>query len=145
LEASPPRQRERAGQWSSAHAAACGGLAAQREDSVTLLVGGDHPGDVARRMARELGGYLGVPVTGGGAGPVAGPQQVPGAYAEAQRCASALLALGRAGDGASAAELGFVDEVIRPRELRRRLCEHLRRLRNKKDEGPKRKHGNIPL
>jgi propionyl-CoA carboxylase beta chain len=44
-----------------------------------------------------------------------------------------------------AAELGFVDEVIRPRELRRRLCEHLRRLRNKKDEGPKRKHGNIPL
>ncbi|HEU4578490.1 MAG TPA: acyl-CoA carboxylase subunit beta [Polyangiaceae bacterium] len=44
-----------------------------------------------------------------------------------------------------AAELGFVDEVIRPRELRRRLWEHLRRLRNKKDEGPRRKHGNIPL
>ena len=108
----PPRQRERAGQWSSAHAAACGGLAAQREDSVTLLVGGDHPGDVARRMARELGGYLGVPVTGGGAGPVAGPQQVPEAYAEAQRCASALLALGRAGDGASAAELGFVGLLV---------------------------------
>jgi propionyl-CoA carboxylase beta chain len=44
-----------------------------------------------------------------------------------------------------AAELGFIDEVIRPRELRRRLCEHLRRLRHKKDDGPKRKHGNIPL
>jgi propionyl-CoA carboxylase beta chain len=44
-----------------------------------------------------------------------------------------------------AAELGFVDEVIRPRELRRRLCECLRRLRHKRDEGPKRKHGNIPL
>ena len=44
-----------------------------------------------------------------------------------------------------AAELGFVDEVIRPRELRRRLCECLRRLRHKKDDGPKRKHGNIPL
>jgi propionyl-CoA carboxylase beta chain len=44
-----------------------------------------------------------------------------------------------------AAELGFVDEVIRPRELRRRLCESLRRLRNKKDDGPRRKHGNIPL
>jgi len=44
-----------------------------------------------------------------------------------------------------AAELGFVDEVIRPRELRKRLVECLRRLRNKKDEGPKRKHGNIPL
>jgi DNA-binding PucR family transcriptional regulator len=87
-------------------------LAAQREDNVTLLVGGDHPGDVARRMARELGGYLGVPVTGGGAGPVAGPQQVPEAYAEAQRCASALLALGRSGDGASAAELGFVGLLV---------------------------------
>jgi GAF domain-containing protein len=108
----PPRHRERAAQWSAAQAAACGGLAAQREDDVTLLVGGDHPGDAARRMARELGGYLGVPVTGGGAGPVAGPQQVPGAYAEAQRCASALLALGRAGDGASAAELGFVGLLV---------------------------------
>ena len=85
----PPPHRERAAQWSAAHAAACGGLAAQREDGVTLLVGGEHPGDAARRMARELGGYLGVPVTGGGAGPIAGPQQVPAAYAEAQRCASA--------------------------------------------------------
>jgi propionyl-CoA carboxylase beta chain len=44
-----------------------------------------------------------------------------------------------------AAELGFVDEVIRPQELRKRLCESLRRLRNKKDDGPRRKHGNIPL
>jgi GAF domain-containing protein len=108
----PPRHRERAAQWSSGHAAACGGLAAQREDDVTLLVGGEHPGDAARRMARELGAYLGVPVTGGGAGPVTTPQQVPEAYAEAQRCASALLALGRAGDGASAAELGFVGLLV---------------------------------
>jgi GAF domain-containing protein len=107
-----PRQRERAAQWSAAHAAACGGLAAQRDGNVTLLVDGDHPGDAARRMARELGAYLGVPVTAGGAGPLAGPQQVPIAYAEAQRCASSLMALGRAGDGASAAELGFVGLLV---------------------------------
>jgi propionyl-CoA carboxylase beta subunit len=44
-----------------------------------------------------------------------------------------------------AAELGFIDEVIRPRDVRRRLTECLRLLRNKRDEGPKRKHGNIPL
>jgi propionyl-CoA carboxylase beta chain len=44
-----------------------------------------------------------------------------------------------------AAELGFIDEVIRPRDLRRRLCECLRMLRNKRDDGPRRKHGNIPL
>jgi propionyl-CoA carboxylase beta chain len=44
-----------------------------------------------------------------------------------------------------AAELGFIDEVIQPRELRRRLSECLRRLRHKKVDGPRRKHGNIPL
>ncbi|MFI7597949.1 helix-turn-helix domain-containing protein [Actinoplanes sp. NPDC049681] len=110
--ACPPRQRDRAAQWSAAHAAACGGLAAQRDGNVTLLVGGEHPGDAARRMVRELGAYLGSPVTGGGAGPLTGPQDVPSAYAEAQRCASALTALGRTGDGASAAELGFVGLLV---------------------------------
>jgi propionyl-CoA carboxylase beta chain len=44
-----------------------------------------------------------------------------------------------------AAELGFVDEVIRPHEVRKRLAECLRLLENKKDQGPRRKHGNIPL
>ncbi len=44
-----------------------------------------------------------------------------------------------------AAELGFVDEVIRPREVRRRLSECLRLLQNKREQGPRRKHGNIPL
>ncbi|MEV6596717.1 helix-turn-helix domain-containing protein [Actinoplanes sp. NPDC051346] len=110
--ACPPRQRDRAAQWSAAHAAACGGLAAQRDGNVTLLVVGEHPGDAARRMVRELGAYLGSPVTGGGAGPLTGPQDVPSAYAEAQRCASALTALGRTGDAASAAELGFVGLLV---------------------------------
>jgi propionyl-CoA carboxylase beta chain len=44
-----------------------------------------------------------------------------------------------------AAALGFVDEVIRPRDLRKRLCECLHLLRDKRDDGPRRKHGNIPL
>jgi propionyl-CoA carboxylase beta chain len=44
-----------------------------------------------------------------------------------------------------AAELGFVDEVIPARLVRRRLCECLALLENKRDEGPRRKHGNIPL
>ena len=44
-----------------------------------------------------------------------------------------------------AAELGFVDEVIQPRAVRRRLVECLRLLENKRDDGPRRKHGNIPL
>jgi acetyl-CoA carboxylase carboxyltransferase component len=44
-----------------------------------------------------------------------------------------------------AAERGFVDDVINPRETRRRLCEDLETLRTKEWTGLKKKHGNIPL
>jgi propionyl-CoA carboxylase beta subunit len=44
-----------------------------------------------------------------------------------------------------AAELGFIDEVIRPRDVRQRLIRYLRLLANKRDEAPRRKHGNVPL
>ncbi|MEV0517301.1 helix-turn-helix domain-containing protein, partial [Nonomuraea sp. NPDC050405] len=47
---------------------------------------------------------------GNRSGDVAG--DVAAAYREARRCAEALIALGRAGDGASAAELGFVGLLI---------------------------------
>ncbi len=44
-----------------------------------------------------------------------------------------------------AAELGYVDEVIEPRMTRSRLVGALRLLRTKREAGPKRKHGNVPL
>jgi propionyl-CoA carboxylase beta chain len=44
-----------------------------------------------------------------------------------------------------AAELGFIDEVIRPRLLRRRLGAALELLRDKRQSLPPKKHGNIPL
>ncbi|MFO0758550.1 MAG: acyl-CoA carboxylase subunit beta [Byssovorax sp.] len=44
-----------------------------------------------------------------------------------------------------AAELGFIDEVIYPRQMRIRLHQSLDLLRDKKDRNPPRKHGNIPL
>jgi propionyl-CoA carboxylase beta chain len=44
-----------------------------------------------------------------------------------------------------AAELGFIDEVIEPRLLRRRLCTYLSLFATKRDRNPPRKHGNIPL
>jgi len=44
-----------------------------------------------------------------------------------------------------AAERGFVDEVIEPRQTRLKIIVALRVLRNKKDTNPPRKHGNIPL
>jgi propionyl-CoA carboxylase beta subunit len=44
-----------------------------------------------------------------------------------------------------AAARGFVDDVIDPRATRPRLISALDMLRNKRDENPVRKHGNIPL
>ncbi|HEY8537173.1 MAG TPA: acyl-CoA carboxylase subunit beta [Vicinamibacterales bacterium] len=44
-----------------------------------------------------------------------------------------------------AASRGFIDEVIRPRDTRRKLIEALSRLSTKRDRNPPRKHGNIPL
>ncbi len=45
----------------------------------------------------------------------------------------------------SAASRGFIDEVIRPRETRRKLIAALRNLENKRERNPPKKHGNIPL
>jgi propionyl-CoA carboxylase beta chain len=44
-----------------------------------------------------------------------------------------------------AASRGFVDEVIRPRQTRRKLVSALARLATKRDRNPPKKHGNIPL
>jgi propionyl-CoA carboxylase beta chain len=44
-----------------------------------------------------------------------------------------------------AAERGYLDDVIEPRETRPRLIAALRSLAGKRDTNPKRKHGNIPL
>ena len=44
-----------------------------------------------------------------------------------------------------AAELGYVDEVLHPRDTRPRLIASLRALENKRQHNPPRKHGNIPL
>jgi propionyl-CoA carboxylase beta chain len=44
-----------------------------------------------------------------------------------------------------AAERGFVDDVIEPRETRSRLIRSLRMLETKVDTMPRKKHGNIPL
>jgi len=40
---------------------------------------------------------------------------------------------------------GFIDDVIMPRDTRRRICRSLSMLRDKKLENPWRKHDNIPL
>ena len=44
-----------------------------------------------------------------------------------------------------AAERGYVDEVILPRQTRRKLILNLQMLQSKRDTMPPKKHGNIPL
>ncbi len=44
-----------------------------------------------------------------------------------------------------AAERGYLDAVIRPRDTRRKLIQALDMLENKRDKNPPKKHGNIPL
>jgi propionyl-CoA carboxylase beta chain len=44
-----------------------------------------------------------------------------------------------------AAERGYVDAVIRPRDTRKKIIQALEMLDNKRDKNPPKKHGNIPL
>ncbi|MDY6765402.1 MAG: carboxyl transferase domain-containing protein, partial [Halobacteria archaeon] len=45
----------------------------------------------------------------------------------------------------SAADRGYVDDVLEPQETRPRLIEDLELLESKRKENPPKKHGNIPL
>ena len=44
-----------------------------------------------------------------------------------------------------AAELGYIDEIIYPKDTRAKLIQALEMCRNKRKTNPPRKHGNIPL
>lgn len=104
--------RQRAVSWAHTFAGTHAGLAATRDGRVVLMVPGTDAGALARSVARELGRVLGRPVTAGAAGPAADPAGLATAFKEADHCATALAALGRVGDGASTAELGFVGLLL---------------------------------
>ncbi|MEU4446118.1 GAF domain-containing protein [Actinosynnema sp. NPDC050801] len=84
----------------------CGGLATWRKDEVVFLLPGTDPGRRARAVVRDLS-TAARPITAGAAS-TEGFDRVAEAYREASDCAQAMLALGRAGEGADAAELGAV-------------------------------------
>ena len=44
-----------------------------------------------------------------------------------------------------AASLGYIDEIIRPRDTRAAIVRALQTLHNKRQTNPRKKHGNIPL
>lgn len=93
-------------------AMACGRYAALvglHAEQVVLLAADDVP---ASKLAAELSAAVDAPVTVGAAGPAAGPSALASAATEAARCVRSLLALGRAGHGATLSDLGFVGQLI---------------------------------
>jgi len=104
--------RQRALSWARTFAAARGGLAAGRDGRIALLLPGSDPAACARTVAKEMGRALSRPVTAGAAGPASSPAGVAPAFHEADSCATALIALGRTGDGAGHTELGYVGLLL---------------------------------
>jgi GAF domain-containing protein/sugar diacid utilization regulator len=104
--------RHRVASWAAAQASEHGGLAADRSGSQILLLPGDDPSAVARRVGRELRANGGGAVTVGAGGPASEPSEVADAYRTAERCAEALVALGLAGTSAGPADLGFVGVLM---------------------------------
>jgi sugar diacid utilization regulator len=106
--------RDRAVAQAGKLAAERSGLAALHDGLVVLCLPEIEPGAAAELVSRELA-VTGRPVTAGGGGPVTGPRAVAGAYAEAERCLAALVTLGRTGQSAGAAELGFFGLLVSDR------------------------------
>ena len=88
-------------------------------DSLTQAIAAARPDMIvpcddlaARLVAKDAARVSGRPMTAGAGGPSSDPASLAGAFAEADRCLSALTALGRVGEGAGAAELGFVGLLL---------------------------------
>jgi hypothetical protein len=88
------------------------GLAGERAGATVLLLPGTDPTAIARDVVHQLHAAIQRPVTAGAAGPGHGPLKPAQLHAEAEHCLSALLALGRIGDAASARDLGFVGLLL---------------------------------
>ncbi|WP_338702612.1 GAF domain-containing protein [Streptomyces sp. Q6] len=90
------------------------GLCCEYEQRAVLLVpdDGTEPGLAARAAADHLAQGLGAPVSVVAAGPCEDPAALPGFYTEGRRCLSAMRVLGLGGDGACAADLGFLGVLL---------------------------------
>lgn len=88
------------------------GLAGVHHDHAVLLAPSQTPGADAAGLAAALGRAVGAPVTVGAARAEDGPAALPAAHAEALRCLTTLCALGRAGDGSTLSELGFLGVLL---------------------------------
>ncbi|WP_331766540.1 GAF domain-containing protein [Embleya sp. NBC_00896] len=108
----PDADRARLGSAVAHLAATAHGLAGEYDGHTVLLLPGDRPAELARRVAADLRTALGRPATAGAAGPARGVAGCADAYAEARRCLESLRALGRVGEGACTDDLGFVGLLL---------------------------------
>jgi DNA-binding PucR family transcriptional regulator len=111
----PAEQRHRASLAAAHLASTHHGLSAVHGDHLDLLLPAlEGPAAAAQLVARELAKATGAPVTCGAASPQSTSvlDDLPGSHDESVRCADTLLALGRAGQGADASDLGFVGFVL---------------------------------
>jgi sugar diacid utilization regulator len=104
--------RQRTFSWASTYASSRGGLAMARQTRIALLLPGTDPGDASLGVIRDLARTRPSGTTAGAAGPATDPAAFAGHFRDADRVASALVALGREGDGASATEMGFVGQLL---------------------------------
>ncbi|WP_407917916.1 helix-turn-helix domain-containing protein [Kitasatospora sp. NE20-6] len=90
------------------------GISAEHGEAVVLLLPADGTpgGQAAAEAAERLARLAGCPVTVGAGRPASGPAALAAAHAEGLRCVRALQVLGRDGDGASAAGLGFLGVLL---------------------------------
>ncbi|WP_084713667.1 helix-turn-helix domain-containing protein [Streptacidiphilus rugosus] len=91
-----------------------GGIGAEHGDTVVLLLpaGPEPVSSAAAAAAAQLSQLTAQPVTVGAAGPAGGVAPLGAAHAEALRTLRALRALGREGEGACAADLGFLGVLL---------------------------------
>ncbi|MDO5738762.1 MAG: GAF domain-containing protein [Ornithinimicrobium sp.] len=116
IDGADPRVRQATGDLAATHS----GLSAEVGDRMVLMLPdrdaletGRHIVQLAGRTRPSARRTVGrVLPTVGVAGPVTGVEGVRSAYQEATRCLEALLALGRRGDVADSASLGFVGLLL---------------------------------
>jgi len=110
-----PRHRVDSEQAAAFYAGQRRGLSARLDGHLVLLVPGTDPGAAAREAATGLARVLGGPVTAAGEQVAAGPSrgaELVRAHRSARQGLTAMLALGREGQGATTADLGFVGVLL---------------------------------
>ncbi|MGH8828166.1 MAG: helix-turn-helix domain-containing protein, partial [Jiangellaceae bacterium] len=93
-------------------ASAQGGLVSRVDGRLVFLLPSADAAAAARTVRADLSRTLNRAVTAGAAPAGTDLETIPTAYADATRCVEALLSLGRVGDAAALADLGFFGALV---------------------------------